>query len=215
MSKKMLYVNDSKKINTFFCIFLLSLSFNLIFGEGCKGISDLSDSTNCYNDVITFSHKNWRSGHAATNKEGEVIVEFSPDAGTTSSRLFYGLKKNGRYYFPGEPVYKQIDDMVCEDCTNDNKGRYESRVLFASLNSDTNKAKQYFFSMSTYYSLVELIDIENFTYYAWDTLKFFNLARPIFSYEYSLYEIEGTNTFIAAFIESAGFAPTKVRENPD
>ena len=112
-------------------------------------------------------------------------------------------------------MYKQIDYMECEDCTKSERGRYESRVLFTSLKNDTDKSKQYFFSMSTYYSLVELFDIENFTYYAWDTLKFFNLARPIFSYEYSLFEIEGTNSYIAAFIESAGFAWTKVSTNPD
>ena len=67
--------------------------------------------------------------------------------------------------------------------------------------------------MSTYYSLVELFDMENFTYYAWNTLKFFNLERPIFSYEYSLFEIEidNKNTYIAAFIESAGFRPTEIK----
>ena len=64
--------------------------------------------------------------------------------------------------------------------------------------------------MSTYYSLVELLDIENFTYYAWNTLKFFNLERPIFSYEYSLFEIDNNNTYIAAFIESGGFRLTKI-----
>ena len=132
MENKKLYPNNFEIINLFIYVFIFLLSFKLISCDGCKGISDLSDSTNCYNDVITFSHLNWRAGHAATNKNGELIVEFSPDVVNTSSRLFYGLKKNGRYYFPGEPVYKQIDYMECEDCIKSERGRYESRVLLTS-----------------------------------------------------------------------------------
>ena len=36
-------------------------------------------------------------------------------------------------------------------------------------------------------------------------MTFFNLQRPIFSFEFSLFEIGNTNTYIAAFIESGGF----------
>ena len=211
--EKIFLPNDFQIIKLFIFIFPFLISFNLICCDGCEKNSDLTDKTNCFNDVITFDHKHWRAGHAATNKKGEVIVEFSPNEETSTSRLYYGLKKNGRYYFPGEPVYKQIDEMLCQDCTDDYRGRYESRVLFVSLNDDIQKEKQYFFSMSTYHSLVELFDIENFTYYAWNTLKFFELARPIFSYEYSLFEINNTNNYIAAFIESAGFRPTEVETN--
>ena len=204
---------ELQHLNSLIFIFLFLLLLNLIFCEGCKGVVDLSDKANCYNDVITFSHKHWRAGHAATNKKGEVIVEFSPDEEDSKSRLFYGLKKNGRYFFPEEPFYKQIDTMTCEDCTDQYRGRFESRVLFVSLKDDTDKSKQYFFSMSSYHSLVELIDMDSFTYHAWDTLNFFGLSRPIFSYEYALFEIYETNTYIAAFIESGGFRPTLVDEN--
>jgi hypothetical protein len=61
--------------------------------------------------------------------------------------------------------------------------------------------------MSSYYALAELIDIDkpnNINYYAWNTTKFFELTRPIFSLEFSLFEIGETKTYIAAFIESAG-----------
>ena len=171
--EKIFLPNDFQIIKLFIFIFPFLLSNNLICCDGCEKNSDLTDKTNCFNDVITFDHKHWRAGHAATNKKGEVIVEFSPNEETSTSRLYYGLKKNGRYYFPGEPVYKQVDEMLCQDCTDNYRGRYESRVLFVSLDDDTQKEKQYFFSMSSYHSLVELFDIENFTYYAWNTLKFF------------------------------------------
>ena len=162
-------------------------------------------NTTCYNDLITFNHSTWRAGHACVNNNGDLIIEFSTNPKESKSRLFYGLNKNGRYYFPGEPVFKQIDDMTCQNCDNENyKGRFESRNLFVSTKIDTSKSKQYLFSMSTFYSLVEMHDIENDNYYTWDTVKFFGFEKQIFSYEYSLFEIQNTNTYIIAVVESAG-----------
>ena len=69
--------------------------------------------------------------------------------------------------------------MVCHsnDCGN-YKGRFESRNLFVSLNNDPET--QYLFSMSSYKSLVELIKLNNVndidSYFAWNTLTFFNLS---------------------------------------
>ena len=191
------------KIRLIFFVLLFILSLDTVFCAGCHNIIDLSNK-NCYNDVITFNHDNWRSGHACTTNNGELIVEFSLNDGESSKRLFYGLNKNGRYYFPGEPVYKQINSMTCQDCDSNNyRGRFESRNLLVNVGSET---KQYLFSMSSYYSLVELIDFENgFNYLTWNMSKFFSLTRPIFSYEFSLFEIGTSKTYISAFIESAGF----------
>ena len=194
------------KIRLFIFIFQISLSIDFIFCGNCKRVFDLTNR-NCYNDVIIFNDSNWRAGHAATNKKNVTIVEFSLNNGESKSRIFYGLRDDGRYYFTNS--YKKVDDMTCQDCDSDTyKGRFEARNLFVSLKNDETKSKQYLFSMSSYKSLVELIDIDdgdNLNYYAWDTLKFFSLNRPIFSLEYSLFEIGDTNTFIVAFIESAGY----------
>ena len=208
MNKMKFLINHLKKIQILFYILQLFSLFNKINCHNCQNVQNLQDTT-CFNDVIKFDHDFWRAGHACTNKKGTVIVEFSINPSESSKRLFYGLNKKGRYYFPGEPVYKEIDSMTCQDCSDDKfRGRFESRNLLVHLNTDTNREKEYLFSMSSYYSLVELIDIddrENFNYYAWDTLKFFELARPIFSYEYSLFEVGTDRTYISAFIESAGF----------
>ena len=138
-----------------------------------------------------------------------MIVEFSVNDGEKNLRLFYGLNKKGRYYFPGEPVYKEIRISNCVDCDDEDlKGRYESRNLLVHLKDDTNREKEYMFSMSSYYSLAELIDIDdrdNFKLFTWNMTKFIDITRPIFSYEYSLFEIDNDKTYIAAFIESAGF----------
>lgn len=193
-------------------IFLLYLIPNPIFSGACDNIYDLSN-TNCYNDVIKFDHDKFRAGHSCTNNQKNVIVEFSLNPGESNLRLLYGLKENGRYYFQGEPVYIEINTKNCVDCDNHKyRGRFESRNLFVSLNSDTSKSKQYLFSMSSYYSLAELIDVDldntinnNISFLAWNMTKFFGLTHSIFSYEFSLFEIEKNNTYIAAFIESAGY----------
>ena len=184
-------------------IFLFLLSFNLVSCNDCFNVTNLKDET-CFNNVITFNHDKWRAGHACIDRNENLIVEFSLDKNNTK-RLFYGLNKNGRYYFQNEPLYKEID-LTCQDCPNDDlKGRFESRNILVSVDDNTNK--QYLFSVSTFHSLVELINFEsdNFNYYAWYMEKFFNLTRPIFSYEYSLFEIGNTKTYILAFIESAGY----------
>ena len=201
-------INNLQKRIVLIYIAIFLLSINSIYCRECKDVKNLLDQ-NCFNDVITFNHSYWRSGHACATEKGEVIVEFSTNPGISKKRLFYGLNNEGRYYFPGEPVYKEIDDIKCEDCSNnDYRGRFESRNLLVYLSGDTNRLKPYMFSMSSYYSVVELIDIEdktNFKYFTWDVTKFFGISRPIFSFEYSLFEIGNKREYITAYIESAGF----------
>ena len=186
-----------KSLSIYYLFFLLSI--NSIVCNDCKNEKSLLE-TKCYNDVIKFDHDTWRAGHACTNNNGDMIVEFSLNPQYSSKRLFYGLKKNGRYYFPGEPVYKQIDNITCQDGENNGyKGRFESRNLFVSLKNDLPKNKQYLFSMSSFCSLVELLDMDNgddINYFAWNTLTFFDLNCHIFSFEFSLFEIGQTNSYI-------------------
>ena len=92
------------------------------------------------------------------------------------------MKPNGRYYFPDESGTKIIEEMACEGCDANYKGRFESRNLFVSLKDDSSKSKQYLFSMSSFHSLTELHDIENDQYFAWNTTYFFGLEKQIFSF---------------------------------
>jgi len=102
-------------------------------------------------------------------------------------------------------VYKEITLTDKNDTSNTaNLGRFESHNLFVYTQDDTNKVKQYLFSISTYESLVELHDIENEEYQTIQTRKFINDKR-IFSYQYSLFEIENTDTFILAAVLSCGY----------
>jgi len=207
MAQRMNQLNKENNFRILIYFFLFAFPITAIYCQNCKDIHDLSNKI-CFNDIITFDHDNWRSGHASINNNGDMIIEFSLEQLESDSRLFYGLKKNGRYYFPGEPVFREIKEMNCEEAENGSKykGRFESTNLFVSLSDDTTKSKQYLFSMSSKYSLVELIDIENnLTYYAWNSTNFFGLTLPIFSYKFSLFEIDNSNTYITFFSESMGY----------
>ena len=151
-------------LNLFIIIFLLNFQNSLQIVHPCKDVSALNNLS-CFNDVIIFSHRKFRAGHAVTYKSGDTIFEFSVDDSPVSTRLFYGLKKNGRYYFPGEPVYKQFNMVDKNDTSNTgNLGRYESHNLLVHTQDDPEKTKEYLFSISTYDSLIELHDIENDDY---------------------------------------------------
>ena len=199
-------INKITKIRFLIYFFLIILANNKIICDDPQNIINLTD-TSILNTAIIFNHDKWRGGRASTNKNGDMIIEFSLDTIEGKSRLFYGLQKNGRYYFPEESFFKEIGEMRCDYCDDNNSygGLYGSRNLFISLINDTEKSKQYLFSMTSSKGLVELIDIENnFEYHAWDSLKFFNLTSPIYSYEYSLFELEESNTYITTFRISNG-----------
>ena len=98
-----LFCQKNNSIRLVLSILIFQSLLYLIFCRECKNIQDLTN-TDCFNDVIKFDHDTWRAGHASTNKKGDMIIEFSLNPGDSKKRLFYGLKKNGRYYFPNEPV---------------------------------------------------------------------------------------------------------------
>ena len=134
----------------------------------------------------------YRAGHSASNKDGIFILEFSND-GETGNRIFYGLKPNGRYYFPNEKPTKEI---ILEGSQQNNKpikARYESMNAFVSLKNDINKNKEYFFSISTYFCLMEIYDFtnENVVSDAMYTYHYFGV--PVFSFKFDLLESNYSN----------------------
>ena len=182
--------------------FLLINQINFI---NCENIIDITDIY-FLNNVITLNHNSWRAGHGVSNKNGDFIMEFSTNHAESSSRLFFGLKKDGTYFYPEVPFFKEIHSMTCSNCagTFTNNGRFYSLNIFLSLIDDETKSKQYLFSMSSDYLLTELIDIENdFSYYAWSSGTFFDYTAP-WGYQYSLFEIGNTNTYITVFPETGG-----------
>ena len=132
------------------------------------------DNTDIFNNLIKLD---FRAGHFATNRKGDLIIEFSGDP-LVGKRLFYGFKKNGRGFFD--------DKYIREKDLDSSYGRYEARNIFISLKEDTTHQKEYLFSTSSYQSYTELHDLENDEY----KIKIsddFN-GKRIFSFVYTLLE---------------------------
>ena len=164
-------------------IFIIGINFS--FSTECAR-NTLITNTSCFNDVIKFDNKNYRSGHFVTYKNGDMIAEFSDDNGNSEgfSRLFYGLKKNGRYYFPNNSPTYEIANIGSIGTV---RGRYESLNQLVVIENDLSRENEYLFSTSSYESLTELHIMENRSY-IYDTTKNF-MGNNIFSFQYSLVEV--------------------------
>ena len=180
-----------------FILFLIQFENILSVVEGtCYRVTSFANET-CFNDKIEF-HNKFRAGHFVTLKDGTLIVEYSSD-GVNYERFFYGLKKNGRYYFENESPFRHFR------ATNPNNsfhGRYESENTIVYLKNDTKKQYQYIFSTSIWTTVTELHDIaENRSTY-WDTIPFWNIVE-IFSYEINILELQEDNEmhYIAVFTQ--------------
>ena len=90
---------------------------------------DLDPSLNnvqCFNNIIKFEHKHYQSSNLAISKNGDLVIEFSEDNEISSSRLFYGLTKDGRYFFKNQSSYtyelnidnENIEEFVHLDLNN-------------------------------------------------------------------------------------------------
>ena len=170
-------------------LFIISILFlnNLIqiLCKNCENDMTINIDTNCYNEVLLFNAKNYRAGHFAINNKGDMIVEYSDD----HSRLFYGFKNNGRYFFDSENHIKEVSIENNEN--SDAYPRYESNNIFVYLENDIQKEKGYLFSTSSYISATELHDLENNSYKTEETKAF--MTQRIYGFVFSLLEGKENN----------------------
>ena len=176
----------------FIFITLLFILFDFFYCNDCNSGINLSNSV-CFNGIIYFDHKNYRAGHFAENKNRDLIVEYSGDP-QTESRLFFGLKRDGRGFF--NDGYIREKDLTNPCC------RYESRNLFVSKKTDIDKEKEYLFSTSSYISCTELHDLEA-NEVVTRSSEDFNEKR-IFSYVFTILEakISNNNYYFLLFTAS-------------
>lgn len=80
----------------YFVLFIwLSIIFQ-ISSDCSNGIA--INETDCFNDLIIIKQY-YKSGNFATNKKGDMIIEYSNSGSTrTNQRLFYGIKRNGSIF---------------------------------------------------------------------------------------------------------------------
>ena len=129
-------------------------------------IDNIIIKTQWLNKIFIFNDKNYRYGSIAINDNGDLIIEYSYN----KERLFFGLKKNGNYYFNEKPTkIIKIEDE--ENCS-----RSHSKLIFVTNNYNQ---KQYLFSTG-FYSITELYDLKDFIYLTYNITNF--LGNDIYSY---------------------------------
>ena len=159
----------TRLINNYFHLYILILSalLNSRFSHcqsiptGCSRNPSLNDEQ-CFTNIIKLDNRNYQASNFAKNKNGDLAIEFSEHSEISSTRLLYGLTKDGRYLFKNESSYTHeisIDNALLEDISFDSI--YKTTNLFVSIKDTSNKENQFFFSLNTYYSTVELHDLNN------------------------------------------------------
>ena len=190
-------------IRRFFLLIIISLiNIKISQSATCKENQNISNKE-CFTDVIKFDSMRCRAGHSSINKDGVFIMELSDDA-ESGKRVFYGLKPNGRYYFPNESPTKEITLTGKTHGSRTIIARYESINSFISLKNDLNKDTEYFLSISTPYCFMEIYDFtqENVNY---DTIYTYDyLSNQIFSFRFTLLETKysGKLTYYLVFCHS-------------
>ena len=158
--------------------------------QTCQANLQIND-TNCFNDLIIFNleEKYYRAGHFAMNTKGDMIIEYS----YLQYRLFYGLKKDGKLYYP--EIIKEIE-IANDTVASDSIRRYESINLFVSAVNDCNKTKEYLMSLSSWITILELYDLENNDYNVFESVSFFDNPKGTYSYVFQVLEAKFNNSII-------------------
>ena len=144
--------NIFKNININFIIYII---FSNLLSVHIYIIYDHTDN------IIIFNHKKFKSGNFATNKNGELFIEYysEDDNDIPASRLFYVRQKNGRELFLNESSSTQEINIGLDE-TIDIFGYnyfniYDSKNLFVTIKNELNKENQYLFSINSYDSMVK------------------------------------------------------------
>ena len=72
------------------------------FGFTACQENPIISNNKCFNNMLLFEQKKYQENNFAINKNGDFLVQYNEYITynkLTSSRLFYGLKKNGSYFF--------------------------------------------------------------------------------------------------------------------
>ncbi len=166
-------------MKTFIFIFL----FYILIIINCQTCSkeDSITNTDCFNEVlyINFDNRFYRAGHFATNKNGDMIIEYSYE----TFRLFFGLTKDGKFYF--QNVAKEIT-ITSDTIQPDSLNRYEAVNLFISPANGTSKERENLLSISSYITVSELHDLANDKYSLKESVALVEKPLGIYSYIFQI-----------------------------
>ena len=106
--------------------------------------------------IIRLGDEDFRYVHFSSNLNGDMIVgtSTSSDSSYKSERKFFGLKKNGRFYFKNNSPFLSLYE------TN-NYAKISPQSCFIQISTDDeNNEKEYLFSMSISGGSVDIYDFE-------------------------------------------------------
>ena len=179
----------------------------------CTNYIPTINEKECLNNIFLFEQKEYQLNSFTKNKAEDILIQYSEkiDYGeTTSSRLFFGLTKDGDELFSNKTShFNEFNIDIDEETIYENEFYYlkaiqDSKSIFVSLKNDRNKGNQYLFSINSYYSMVELYDFNNDknNHLVWNFDKFFKLDSDdyYFPFQYELFELKDTSEYIIAFI---------------
>ena len=167
-------------------VFLFFISVNTNY-QSCDSGANITNHE-CFNEIKYFEKENrfYRAGHFALNSKGDMIIEYSYN----QYRLFYGLTKKGKYYFP--EITKEIE-IKSNTINSSSLTRYESVNLFISFTDDINKVKEFLLSISTWTTILELHDLETNNYEISEAVSFFKKIKGIYSFIFQILEMKVNN----------------------
>jgi len=107
-------------------------------------------------NIIRLGDKDFRFVHFSTNLDGDMIVDTSTssDSSYKNERRFFGLKKNGRFYFKNNSPFFSLYE------TNNYAKIYAESCFIQISTDDENNGKEYLFSMSISGGSVDIYDFE-------------------------------------------------------
>ena len=111
-----------------------------------------------FTNIIKLDNRNYQASNFAKNKNGDLAIEFSEHSEISSTRLLYGLTKDGRYLFKNESSYTHeinIDNTLLEDFSF--YSIYKTTNLFVSIKDTSNKENS-----ETYNDLYKIYDEYSF-----------------------------------------------------
>jgi hypothetical protein len=155
------------------------------FESGICSIENEIIKTQWITNRIGYSGLGGHYANLATTPKGDLIC-ISNYYLTSTSKEFYGLKKNGRPYFKDnnnvETPFHEIDSKA---------KKYEGNVFAIQLNGDD---KEYAISFGNNNGFFEIFDFENDKVYVQEVKKIFETGYTFFHYG-SIFKLSSDNNY--------------------
>ena len=167
-------------------------------------IDEITVKIQYLSNIIILGSQDYRYININSNKNGDLVILTTKFTGT-GERLFYGLKKNGRFLFKNENSneYPYLIFNISGEETSDQQ-KFESESFFIQLsNSDESiDGNEYYLSMAKADQYTEMFDLENENNNFKKTIQIF--GNEIYSDRWSILRLakddEKNNNYLFAAI---------------